>query len=62
VPAHTPAEIVDKLNREINAGLVNPEFKERLNEQGGVPVPTAIIGDDILSRPGRSKNARRATS
>jgi tripartite-type tricarboxylate transporter receptor subunit TctC len=42
-PASTPPEIVGKLNREINAGLVNPEFKERLNDQGGVPAPMAPI-------------------
>jgi len=43
VPANTPAEIVDKLNREINAGLVDPKFKERLNEQGGIPAPMTPI-------------------
>jgi tripartite-type tricarboxylate transporter receptor subunit TctC len=29
-PRNTPAEIVDKLNREINAGLADPELKVRL--------------------------------
>src|SRR6476661_8878327 len=29
-PRNTPAEIVDKLNKEINAGLANPEIKARL--------------------------------
>ena len=43
VPANTPAEIVDKLNREINAGLVDPKFKERLSEQGGIPAPMTPI-------------------
>jgi tripartite-type tricarboxylate transporter receptor subunit TctC len=42
-PANTPAEIVDKLNREINAGLVDPEFKKRLNDQGGIPAPMVPI-------------------
>jgi tripartite-type tricarboxylate transporter receptor subunit TctC len=42
-PANTPAEIVDKLNREINAGLVDPKMKERLNDQGGVPAPMTPI-------------------
>jgi tripartite-type tricarboxylate transporter receptor subunit TctC len=31
----TPAEIVDKLNKEINAGLANPRMKARLAELGG---------------------------
>jgi tripartite-type tricarboxylate transporter receptor subunit TctC len=26
-PAKTPAEIVDKLNKEINAGLADPKLK-----------------------------------
>jgi len=39
-PAGTPAEIVDKLNKEINAGLADPKIKARLDEMGG----TALIG------------------
>jgi tripartite-type tricarboxylate transporter receptor subunit TctC len=35
VPKNTPAEIVNKLNREINAGLADPEIKARLAELGG---------------------------
>jgi tripartite-type tricarboxylate transporter receptor subunit TctC len=42
-PANTPTEIVDKLNREINAGLVDPKMKDRLNDQGGVPAPMTPI-------------------
>jgi tripartite-type tricarboxylate transporter receptor subunit TctC len=34
-PRHTPAEIVDKLNREINAGLADPKMKGRLADLGG---------------------------
>jgi tripartite-type tricarboxylate transporter receptor subunit TctC len=34
-PKATPAEIVDKLNREINAGLTDPKLKARLGELGG---------------------------
>ncbi len=36
-PKNTPAEIVDKLNREINAGLADPTFKARLVDLGGEP-------------------------
>src|SRR5262249_16285437 len=37
-PAHTPAEIIDKLNKEINAGLADPKIKERLADLGGTPL------------------------
>jgi tripartite-type tricarboxylate transporter receptor subunit TctC len=33
-PAGTPAEIVDKLNKEINAGLADPKMKARFAELG----------------------------
>jgi tripartite-type tricarboxylate transporter receptor subunit TctC len=34
-PRNTPPEIVDKLNREINAALANPKIKARLADEGG---------------------------
>ena len=34
-PKDTPAEIVDKLNKEINAGLADPKMKARLADLGG---------------------------
>ena len=34
-PANTPAEIVNKLNKEINAGLADPKMKARLADFGG---------------------------
>ena len=33
-PKNTPADIVDKLNREINAGLADPKMKARLADLG----------------------------
>jgi tripartite-type tricarboxylate transporter receptor subunit TctC len=36
VPRSTPAEIVDKLNAEINAALADPKIKARLADVGGV--------------------------
>jgi len=36
-PGNTPAEIVDKLNKEINAGLADPKFRSRLADLGGTP-------------------------
>jgi tripartite-type tricarboxylate transporter receptor subunit TctC len=38
-PKNTPAEIVGKLNREINAALADPKFKSRLAELGTTPLP-----------------------
>ena len=35
VPKTTPAEIVDKLNKEINAALADPNVKARLADLGG---------------------------
>jgi tripartite-type tricarboxylate transporter receptor subunit TctC len=34
-PKATPAEIVEKLNKEINAGLADPKLKARLADLGG---------------------------
>jgi tripartite-type tricarboxylate transporter receptor subunit TctC len=38
-PKGTPAEIVDKLNREVNAGLVDAKMKARLADVGGSVLP-----------------------
>jgi tripartite-type tricarboxylate transporter receptor subunit TctC len=37
-PKETPAEIVVRLNREINAGLADPKIKARLADLGGAPL------------------------
>jgi tripartite-type tricarboxylate transporter receptor subunit TctC len=39
-PQNTPAEIIDKLNKQINAGLADPKIKARLASLGG----TALAG------------------
>ena len=38
-PRNTPTEIVEKLNREINAGLADPKLKARLADLGTTPLP-----------------------
>ena len=38
-PKNTSNEIVDKLNKEINAGLADPNMKARLADLGAVPMP-----------------------
>jgi tripartite-type tricarboxylate transporter receptor subunit TctC len=42
-PRNTPAEIVEKLNKEINAGLVDTQLKARIAELGS----TVIAGSPI---------------
>jgi tripartite-type tricarboxylate transporter receptor subunit TctC len=37
-PKGTPAEIIHKLNEEINAGLADPKIKARLADLGGTPL------------------------
>jgi hypothetical protein len=38
-PKNTPAEIIDTLNREINAGLADPTMQARLADLGGTVLP-----------------------
>jgi tripartite-type tricarboxylate transporter receptor subunit TctC len=38
-PKNTPADIVDKLNKEINAGLADAALKKRISDLGSVPFP-----------------------
>jgi tripartite-type tricarboxylate transporter receptor subunit TctC len=40
VPRNTPAEIIEKLNKEINAALVDPKLKTRFADLGGA----ALVG------------------
>jgi tripartite-type tricarboxylate transporter receptor subunit TctC len=39
-PKNTPAETIDKLNKEINAGLADPKIKARLADLDG----TVLVG------------------
>jgi tripartite-type tricarboxylate transporter receptor subunit TctC len=39
VPKNTPVEIVEKLNKEINAGLANPKLGAQLADLGGTVLP-----------------------
>jgi len=38
-PTGTPAEIIDSLNKEINAALADPKIKTRLADLGSIPTP-----------------------
>jgi tripartite-type tricarboxylate transporter receptor subunit TctC len=39
VPRNTPAEIIGKLNNEVNAALADPKIKTRLGDLGGTVLP-----------------------
>ena len=53
VPKGTPSEIVDRLNREVNAALVDAKMKTRFADVGGTPLPGSpadfgkLITDEI---------------
>jgi tripartite-type tricarboxylate transporter receptor subunit TctC len=38
-PKNTPADIIDKLNKEINAGLADPKIKAAVADMGGTVLP-----------------------
>jgi len=41
-PKATPSPVVDRLNKEINAALADAQFKNRLTDLGGAPMPLSI--------------------
>jgi tripartite-type tricarboxylate transporter receptor subunit TctC len=45
-PKNTPVEIVDKLNKEINAALADPKIKSRLADLGACPRNRILLDDD----------------
>jgi tripartite-type tricarboxylate transporter receptor subunit TctC len=53
-PKNTPAEIISKLNTEINAALTNPALKSHFDDLGGTVLPSSpadfgkLIVDDIV--------------
>jgi tripartite-type tricarboxylate transporter receptor subunit TctC len=49
-PKDTPAAIVERLNKEINAGLADPKIKARLDDMGGTALtgPPAEFGKLIV--------------
>ena len=58
-PRNTPAKIIDKLNKEINAGLSDPKLTTRLAEGGGTVLAGSpadfgkLIGDETETTPVR---------
>jgi tripartite-type tricarboxylate transporter receptor subunit TctC len=56
-PKNTPAEIIDKVNKEINFALADPKLKARLSDLGGTVIPGSptdfrkLIADETESGP-----------
>jgi tripartite-type tricarboxylate transporter receptor subunit TctC len=40
-PKNTPAEIVDRLNKEVSAGLADSKLKTRFADLGGTVLPSS---------------------
>jgi len=57
-PKGTPQEIVDKLNKDINAVLQEPKLKSRLADLGGTVLPARLRTSAPMSRA-RSTNGQR---
>ncbi len=58
VPKNTPAEIIDMLNKELNAGLADSKVKGRIVELGGTVVGARLRNSGRSSRM-PLKNGRR---
>jgi tripartite-type tricarboxylate transporter receptor subunit TctC len=43
-PQGTPAEVIDMINKGVNAGLAEPTVAKRIVELGGMPMPLAPAG------------------
>jgi tripartite-type tricarboxylate transporter receptor subunit TctC len=63
-PKNTPTDIIDKLNKEINAGLADPKLKARLAELGGTVLPgsPAEFGKFIAAETEKWGKVVRATN
>jgi tripartite-type tricarboxylate transporter receptor subunit TctC len=63
-PRNTPAEIIDKLNKEINAGLADPKMQAWLADFGGTPLvlSPADFGRLIAQETEKWGNVIRALS
>jgi tripartite-type tricarboxylate transporter receptor subunit TctC len=60
-PRNTPAEIVDRLNQEVNAALVDPEFNARLASLDGTALggSPADFGKLIADETAKWRNVIR---
>ena len=63
-PGNTPAEIIDKLNKEINAGLADGKLKARLAELGSSPFvgPPSEFGKHLAAETAKWAKVVRAAN
>ena len=63
-PRNTPAEIIDKLNKEINAGLADAKLKARLVELGSSPFvgPPSEFGKHLAAETEKWAKVVRAAN
>ena len=63
-PRNTPFSIVDKLNREINACLADPNIRARLSEHSGTVLPGSLadFGKRIADETEKWSKAIRAAN
>jgi tripartite-type tricarboxylate transporter receptor subunit TctC len=63
-PRNTPVEIIDKLNRQINAGLSDPRIKAQVVDMGGAALPgsPADFGKLIVRETEKWANVIRAAN
>ena len=63
-PKNTPADIIEKLNREINAGLSDPKMKARFIDMGGAALPgsPADFGELIVDETKKWAKVIRAAN
>ena len=57
-PKGTPAEVIDKINEEVNSGLVDPNIKARIADFGGT-VLRRHRPSSVTSSPTKPKNGPR---
>jgi tripartite-type tricarboxylate transporter receptor subunit TctC len=63
-PSGTPAEVIDKINKEINSGLADPKLKARIADFGGTPfaLSPAEFGKFIAAETEKWRNVIRAAN
>jgi tripartite-type tricarboxylate transporter receptor subunit TctC len=62
-PRNTPPEIIERLNKEINAGLADLKIKARLDDMGGTPLigPASAFGKLIVDETEKWAKVVRAS-
>jgi tripartite-type tricarboxylate transporter receptor subunit TctC len=63
-PRNTPSEVIDRINKETNAALGNPNFKARIGEFGNTVLPgsTAQYGKTMATETEKWTKVIRAAN